>query len=221
MYHWNASTATILPTDATGDGVFNNVLLVPAITALNYFTKPATPGIRSSLPTTTRSSPLIITSTDAVSAYPPQSLSKPARIGIGVGASISGALLLSTIGIIFFLLRKRRTQHQRPEVNDNEWGKAELQGNEQTELHWGGAPNELVGESVYEIEDTSLPVEIRDSSSPVEIEDSSLPIEIAGGAPEAVGTAEHTPQHHDTGAGHDPERGNRGHDDDGEDRAVR
>lgn len=87
-------------------------------------------------------------------------LEKSAKIGVGVGVSIGGVLLLSAIAFILIFLK--RIKKHRQVRNGDEHGafeKPELSGEGGIRSKLEEAPD--VG-PVFEIEDTSSPVEIEE-----------------------------------------------------------
>lgn len=143
-----------------------NKLLMPAATLVYEDTISPTAGSMSTIsPATTTASD--IESIASSSLIQSGSRSRSTRIGIGVGVSIGGALMLLAFGVIYFRLRRARAQ-SRPSVDQDTGGeKAELDG---AELPRHVVCKELVDAPVYEIEDTSSPVEmgtsIKDTIAP-------------------------------------------------------
>ncbi|KAF2691392.1 hypothetical protein K458DRAFT_447956 [Lentithecium fluviatile CBS 122367] len=116
-------------------------------TAFGDATAPTPFGLRICL----TSGPISLASSAGVSSSlsSPSRLTKAARIGIG----ISSFLLLSAIAAILFLLHRIHKHRKPPEANESRWGKPELEGIEMSKYR------EIASEPMYEIEDTSLPVE--------------------------------------------------------------
>ncbi|KAF2643102.1 hypothetical protein P280DRAFT_515544 [Massarina eburnea CBS 473.64] len=85
-------------------------------------------------------------------------------IGIGVGVGIGGLVLISVLVTVFYVLRRRRQKQQNANAQTND-GYGETGTAEKPELHGESIPKhefakEVVGDPVFEMPDSSAPVEL-------------------------------------------------------------
>ncbi|KAF2120965.1 hypothetical protein BDV96DRAFT_628393 [Lophiotrema nucula] len=181
-YDWWAYTANgILPTslpptqDGDGDGCTSCTRLVMSIRPLQV-AYTGTPSITTAPTTSSTSLPAIAPST-STPASSSGSLSTKTKIGIGVGSSVSFVLIVA-VGVALFILLRRNRRQKRALDGMKSSDKPELDG-QTVERHQ--ITRELTGTALREIDGKPLLAEARgDRELLYELQDTSKPVEIGG-----------------------------------------
>lgn len=157
------STYSVFPTDSGIGSKSNNVLYIQVFTVLF----PNDPGtvISSSTASLSPTSSLLANTTSNVSATSaqfPGNNNGGERIEIGVGVSLGLLFLGFAIVIVILLLRRHRSKRARPEQqNDGPAEKPELPGEGMLKHK---IAKEVFGTQLYEMADTSAPVELEEGA---------------------------------------------------------
>ncbi|KAF2108221.1 hypothetical protein BDV96DRAFT_653110 [Lophiotrema nucula] len=149
-----------------GSTTFHNILNVVAVLAVSTIWPGVTTSIAPATTTFSKStSASTSTSTSASTTptlIPGSALTHGAKVGIGVGTSIGGILLLSLIPLLV-ILRRRQKKWKAAALNMGYADKPELHGEA---MRKEDVANEVKGAPVYEMPGEGLPAEISANDHP-------------------------------------------------------